>query len=390
MNATRESPPRAVVVGAGVAGCAVARTLAQSYDVTVLEAGSIGGGASGRAAGLITVRTAYAERPSVGQYALQAFKSYDGSHFFEYHETPSYELRYEANPSDWGIEESISYYSDAEIPVKQLGPDKLKEIIPGIDVSDINCGLEIGETGWVDPHSLVMAYKRDAEGAGVEFRTNTQVTDLQVEQRNGKRTVCGVETSDGSFGAEIVVLATGWATSELLPDTVSVPLRPYRTQCVVVEFPDQRSLPMGWVPSADIYFRPTETPGQLLVGGGSAHEDNPKTASREADASFRREAAAFVEKLFVKGGDARIIDEWAGIDVTTPDGFPILDIPPESPDGLVLATGLHGRGIMTAPLIGPVIESLVREEDSPVPTDRFQLNRFDDPADDFEFVDVSA
>lgn len=390
MDATSDSPPRAVVVGAGVAGCAVARTLAQSHDVAVLEAGSIGGGASGRAAGLITVRTAYAERPSVGQYALEAFKSYDGSHSFDYHETPSYELRHEANPSDWGIEETIAYYSDAELPVERLGPDELREAIPGIDTSDIDCGIEIGETGWVDPHSLVMAYKRDAEEAGVEFRTNTQVTNLQLAQKNGEQTVCGVETPDASLDAEIVVLATGWATSDLLPEAVSVPLRPYRTQCVVVEFPDKRSLPMGWVPSADIYFRPTETPGQLLVGGGSAHEDNPETASREADASFRREAAAFVEELFVEGGDARVIDEWAGIDVTTPDGFPILDIPAESPDGLVLATGLHGRGIMTAPLIGPVIESLVTDEDSPVSTDRFQVNRFDDPADDFEFVDVSA
>lgn len=390
MDTDTGSPPHAVIVGGGIVGCAAARTLAGTHNVTVLEAESIAGGATGRAAGLVTVRTAYADRPDVGRYAFDAFREYDGTHGVAFHETPSYELRRENVDETLGVAETVEHYRQAGIPIERLSRDDVRGELPGIDVSDIEHGLKIGETGWIDPHALTMVYKRDAEAAGVEFRTNTPVTDLRVERRDGERTIVGVETPDDTVDAETVVLATGWRTPELLPDGIEVPLRSYRTQCVVVEFPSERSLPMGWIPSADIYFRPTETPGQLLVGGGSAHEDEPETASRDADASFRRTAAELVEDLFVDGGRARLIDDWAGVDATTPDGFPLIDTPANGPAGLVLATGLHGRGIMTAPVIGPVVASLVADEDAPVPTDRFRLDRLDDPDDEFEFVNVSA
>ncbi|QSG02163.1 NAD(P)/FAD-dependent oxidoreductase [Natranaeroarchaeum sulfidigenes] len=390
METDTGSPPRAVIVGAGIVGCAAARTLAQSHDVTVLEAESIAGGATGRAAGLITVRTAYADRPAVGRYAFDAFSDYDGTHGVSFHDTPSYELRRESGDEGLDIDRAAAHYREAGIPIERLRHDDIRTELPGIDASDIEHGLRIGETGWIDPHALSMAYRQDAEAAGVEFRTNTPVTDLRVERQEGEQRIVGVDTPDDTVEAETVVLATGWRTPELLPADVDLPLRSYRTQCVVVEFPDERSFPMGWVPSADSYFRPTETPGQLLVGGGSAHEDEPETASRTADASFRRTAAELVEDLFVDGGQARLIDDWAGVDATTPDGFPIIDTPADGPAGLVLATGLHGRGIMTAPVIGPVVASLVTDEDAPVPTDRFRLDRFDDPDEEFEFVNVSA
>lgn len=65
---------------------------------------------------------------------------------------------------------------------------------------------------------------------------------------------------------------------------------------------------------------------------------------------------------------------------------PILD----APEGLVVAAGFYGRGVMTAPVAATAVESLVREMEAPFPPDPFRLDQFESPSQDFEFVSISA
>lgn len=59
----------------------------------------------------------------------------------------------------------------------------------------------------------------------------------------------------------------------------------------------------------------------------------------------------------------------------SPDEDFIIDTLPDDPR-VTFATGLSGHGFKFGPLLGEMIASLVRQEPSPIPLDRFRLSRF--------------
>jgi glycine/D-amino acid oxidase-like deaminating enzyme len=64
-------------------------------------------------------------------------------------------------------------------------------------------------------------------------------------------------------------------------------------------------------------------------------------------------------------------------DTTTPDARGIIDAPAEGPDGLVVAAGFHGAGVMATDSIGTAVRSLVTGETAPFPVAPFRLDRFE-------------
>ena len=201
----------------------------------------------------------------------------------------------------------------------------------------------------------------------------------------------GVVTDEGERLADHVVVAAGWRTEELLRDVYQIPVQPYRTQCIVLE-PDEPlsdEFPMGWIPGQHVYFR-AELNGDLLVGGWSFAEDDPESASVQEDESFREHVASLLPRFFSEFDGAGVVNGWAGIDGATPDTFPIIDAPADAPDGLVVATGFNGRGIMTSPVAATLVGDFVRGDDPRLPTDPFDIERFDSRSPDFRFISISA
>ncbi len=372
------------IVGGGVIGCAAARALTSAYDVTLFERDALASGATARAAGEITMTPSYADVPSIAEHAMAFFRKYDGTASFEFTELDSLEL---VSPA---IEERarrrVDRLSSAGFDVSFLEPDDVERQYPRFDLESYAGAVRHSDTGFLDPYTLATSLAADAEADGARLRTRTPVDDLIVE--DGR--VVGVETATGTVRADHVVVAAGWHTPTLLDDHLELPVRPYRTQVVVLE-PDEpmaESFPMGWIPGKHVYFRP-ESNGDLLVGGWSFAEDDPVGASTDADGEFVEHVADIVPSFLQTFDEAGLSGDWAGIDAATPDTRPIVDAPADAPDGLVVATGFHGRGVMTAPVAATLVRALITGEDAPFPTSPFELDRFDDRSRDFEFVSIS-
>ena len=58
--------------------------------------------------------------------------------------------------------------------------------------------------------------------------------------------------------------------------------------------------------------------------------------------------------------------------------------------GLVIATGFHGRGVMTSPVAAAAVRSLLTGEDAAFPLATFAHDRFEDHSREFEFTSISA
>lgn len=381
--------PRVVVVGGGVIGCAIARELAPAHRVLVLERNEIASGATARAAGEVTMTPSYTDEPAIAAHANEFFRDYDGTGAFEYVETPSIELVFPDREAS--ARARVKRLRDDGVDVSFLDAASLEERWPRLDTTDYVGAVLHRDTGHLDPYTLTTTLQDDAADHGCRFMTGVTVTDVLVKGTPDTSRVTGVETDAGTVQADHVVMAAGWRTQTLLDDIIQLPVRPYRTQCLVlrptIDLPP--SFPMGWIPGEHVYFRP-ETNGDLLVGGWSFAEDEPERASRHADESFRDHVAELVPRLLRADESLRFVDGWAGIDGATPDTRPIIDIPSDGPGGLVVATGFHGRGVMTAPVAGTLVRCLITGEAPPFPRDQFVLSRFEERSPDFEFYSISA
>lgn len=374
-----------VVVGGGVVGCATAEALAPDHDVLVVEKGQVAGEATALAAGEVTMTPSYSDYPVVATHANEFFHAFDGTREFDYHPRESLELVRAGREAV--ARRRVERLQGEGIAVEFLGPDAVSEAAPRLRTEEIDGAVKHEETGFVDPYTFAVTLKQEAEAAGATFLTDTAVEGLTLDDG----AVTGVETEAGRVQAEQVLVAAGWRSRPFLEPYLEIPVRPYRTQCLVLDPGDplDEEFPMGWIPGEHVYFRP-ELNGDLLVGGWSFAEENPEAASGQADEAFREHVAGLLPRFFEGFDRAGYVDGWAGVDGATPDTRPVVDAPEAGPENLLVATGFHGRGVMTAPVAATLLRSFVTGEASGLPDEVFALDRFESTSPDFEFRSISS
>jgi glycine/D-amino acid oxidase-like deaminating enzyme len=377
------------IVGGGVIGCAVAHALAPGHDVLVVEKGQIAAEATALAAGEITMTPSYSDCPEVATHANEFFHDFDGTRAFSYHPRESLELVPAGNGAL--AQRRVSRLRGEGIDVEFLDAAAVTEVTDRIRTEDIDGAVKHNETGFVDPYTFAVTLKQEAEAAGATFLTDTAVEGLVVDGDPESGTVTGLETEAGAVDGEQVLVAAGWRSQAFLEPHLEIPVQPYRTQCLVLdpEDPLDDEFPMGWIPGEHVYFRP-ELNGDLLVGGWSFAEDDPEAASGQADEAFREHVAGLLPRFFERFDRAGYVDGWAGVDGATPDTRPIVDKPEAGPENLLVATGFHGRGVMTAPVAATLLRSFVTGEGSELPEGEFARSRFESTSPDFEFTSISA
>lgn len=370
-----------VVVGAGVIGCAIADALAPTSDVLALDRSGIAAGATGRAAGLITPTLFYGDLPQVARHANAFFREFDGTHGFEFTERRRYDYVPESEVMD--AKRRARELADVGFPVTYMDADTVADEAPRLRLDSFAGAVRYDDAGWVDPYGLAVALQRRAVDNGATFATDTPVESISGD---------GVILGDGRIQADVVIVAAGWRTPDLVEE--QIPIRPYRTQCVVLEPRDalDETFPIGRVGTEYLYFRP-EHNGDLLVGGSHDLLDDPAAVSQQADESFIEEVALTIPDLVHGFRDAGLVNGWAGVDSATPDARPILD----KVGDVIVATGFNGLGVLAAPIAAEVVRGLVRGETDSVENgnggeidpEPFAIDRFDDRSTNFELQTTS-
>lgn len=375
-----------VVVGAGVAGCSIARALSADHEVLVLEKDNVATGATGRSSGHVAAVNAFHHLPDLAHHCVSFFREFDGTGQFAYNDPLRVTLVQESMEED--ARELARDSSENGFSTTYLTAEAIDEKYAGVfDLSEFAGGIEYQDMGWVDPYTYTVALKEDAERLGCEVRTGVTVDEVSVEEGH----VTGVETDAGTFDASTVVCAAGWQTRGLLRDLTEVPVYPLHWQ--IVDLDPGRELdedyPMGMDVATGLYWR-LENNGNLHVGGGEFKAESPGTKRNSVTEEFREKVAREVPATLRGLDGARIVGENTCEmgDSATPDTLPILDAPPEAPDGLIVATGFHGVGVTLSPVTATAVRSLVTGEECPFSLETFAIDRFDSRSADFEFVEL--
>jgi len=182
----------AIVIGGGVAGTSIARSLAaRGVGVTVLEkAGQLCAGATWHAAGLVTRFGGSPKIKKVHVHALELMTKMHEEVGVGLHLTGSIRL-IERGDHDRLLEAKQHlamarlYDVDPALPTSMLSPSEVAELHPLVDISRIECGLYTPKDGDVDPTMLTTAISRYAKADGATFRFNAEVQSLSLRPDGG-------------------------------------------------------------------------------------------------------------------------------------------------------------------------------------------------------------
>lgn len=363
----RMQPTRAAVIGAGLAGCAVASSLARrGWQVTLLERGAgVATEASGNPQGVLYARlsahgTALSEVVLSGyQHSLRLLRRMLPSDGLAWSDAPVLQLAFD--PREAQRQQAL---------LQRNWPHPLLHAVDVQQASDIAGmtlpagGVLFPSGGWVHPPALCQAL---AAAEGVELRTGASVSQL----RHGN---AGWEAWDGAhrlLHADVVVIANSGCARELA-QTAHLPLHWNRGQVTLL--PARSDVALHAVICGERYVAPARAGWHTT---GATFERSASSEVRAADnvenlQALQRLAPALHAALDVQHLDAAGLPARAALRCVSPDYLPLagavanMDGSPLS--GLFLTSAHGSRGLITAPLAGELLADMIDATPALLPT----------------------
>jgi sarcosine oxidase subunit beta len=343
-----------VVVGAGVNGASTAFHLAEAgvKRVIVCEQRHVGAGATGKSGAL--VRTHYTNEPET----RLAFASY--SYFANWREIVGGDCGFRRvglivlAPREHRrhLEANVAMHRRVGVDARVITAAEARELDPSLNVDDVTHVAYEPDSGFADPNATAYSFVRAAMQRGAELRLDTPVRRILTE---GGR-VTGVETTEGTIAAPVVVVSAGaWANQLFGPLGLDFGLVPSLARVTI----------FGWAldraPNHPTYIdrinhtwaRPHDA-SCTLIGVESRAAPvpaDPDTYPEAVGQEYAEACRAALVKRFPVMRHSTVRGNWQGVIMRSPDSVPIIDQIPAYA-GLFCMTGDSGTSFKTSPAIG--------------------------------------
>jgi sarcosine oxidase subunit beta len=346
----------AVVIGAGIMGCAIAHELAARglRDIVVLERDAIGRGATSDAAGGIRQQFSTETNVRLATHSVRVWETFQERFGQDITLRQQGYLFLLTEPEEEAaFRHNLALQQRLGVPARWVTPEEIAEINPHVVLDDVYGGTFCPEDGWVDTFAATMGYAQAARRLGVEIVEETAAIGFRV--REGKLTA--VETPTGCVNTPLAIICAGPQTRQIgALAKADLPVLPYRRMSFITEpFPTlPPTLPMTIEFATGLYFHP-ESRGFLF---GMGNPEEPSSFDKTVDEDWM---ATTVERLVARAPafeDANVMRGWAGFYEITPDDNPLLGWVGE-PAGLTVAAGFSGHGFMQGPAVGTCIAELI-------------------------------
>lgn len=253
------------------------------------------------------------------------------------------------------LQQNYSSQRDLGVDVAWLETEELASRFPWLKVTDLAAGSLGRNEGWLDPYSLLCAFKNKARSLGVIYR-EAEVVNLSLAA--GKTT--RLQLADGEFlAASCVVNAAGPRADQVAAMAgISLPVRPRKRFVYSFSAEDEViDMPMLIDPSG-VYVRP-EGP-LFLCGVSPAADQDPDCLDFEVDPHLFEETIwpllANRVPAFERIRPGRA---WAGhYAYNTVDQNAVLGPHPEITN-FYFANGFSGHGLQQSPAVGRGLAELI-------------------------------
>jgi sarcosine oxidase, subunit beta len=374
METVVRSTADAVVIGAGIMGCATAHALGERglTNIVVLEKDEIGRGATADAAGGIRQQFSTETNVRLATYSVRVWERFSEAFGQEISLRQQGYLFLLTDPADETIFRSnLAMQQALDVPSRWVTPEEINELNPHLVMDDIYGGTFCPEDGWVDTYAATIGYARAARTLGVTIEEGCEVT--AIETAGGR--VSAVESTAGRIETPLIIICAGPQTRLVgRLARVDLPVDPYRRMSFITEPFAQLSptLPMTIEFSTGLYVHPES--GGFLFGMGDRTE--PPSFNKTVDESWMMTTVEALVHRIPAFEEASVLNGWAGFYEVTPDDNPLLGFVPGI-DGLAVAAGFSGHGFMQGPAIGRCMAELILDgAATTVDIDAFRPSRF--------------
>lgn len=360
-----------IVVGAGSVGIPIAQSCARDgLSVLVLEKNpSIAQGDNKHAIGGIRATHTQPAKIYLGLRSIEIFSTWKEQHgddigwveggycYVAY--TPEHAELFQKN---------IQIQKKFGLDIDFYPPEKIQELVPGIDPEGLLGGTFSPHDGSASPLLAANAFYQDALSHGAEFHFNEEVIAFEMDaNHNGK--ITGVKTNLGVYKGKWIVNAAGGYAKEIgqimgldLPVSptsheagITEPVQPFLKPMVIDIRPCEDPV---FGNSKNFYFY-QNSEGQIVF---CITPDPPFYGhDRHETSQFLPQIAKRMVKLLPRLKNIKVRRTWRGLYPDTPDGSPIIGKVKEI-DNLINAIGMCGQGYMLGPGIGELVSRLIRDD----------------------------
>jgi len=341
-----------VVIGAGIYGCSTAYFLARSgVSVLLVDSGDIGAGASGANAGNLHLQLSpfshaaksdawVAEFARTLPFFIEALACWKR---LARELDADIELRCpggimvaETEAQMRLLEDKVALERSQGLDVEMIASAPLQALAPYLSPRILGAS-RCPDEGMANALTAVTALADGARKAGARFMLNVRVDRLEPSG-NGWR----VETSAGAIGCERVVIAAGSSSGEIAATAgVNLPLTHRIIQMIATEACAPFVEHLVYHCEERLTLKQVAN-GNVLIGGGweaarDAVFDRPSVLAESLRGSLR-----LAQRIVPRLAAASVIRTWAGPNIYTVDGRPILGAIPGRPGLFAAVCNTYG------------------------------------------------
>ena len=363
-----------VIVGGGVAGCAVAYYLGLAgVKATIIEREGLGTQASGYSAGGLNPIQGLGIPGPLSGLSMESYRMHldlwgvlKDKTGIDYDGRITSLLQVAFDEADLlGLEETIEVFSATDgFDAHRLDSGEVSDLEPRIGPGVVG-GVYARGNAALDSYKYTLALGQAAEQMGAGVRLGT----VRLLERDHGR-VTGVVLNDGLISCGQVVLAMGpWSRqAERWLDTY-IPVDPMKGEILRLQLSGP-ALPHDISGGGgSLYSKPD---GLVWCGATEEWRGFDKETSESARLSLLERATRLVPDV----ADARIVQQTACLRPVTPDWLPCIGKLPEW-ENVYLATGAGKKGVLLSPGIGKAVADLMVDGETQLSIDRFSPARFD-------------
>jgi glycine/D-amino acid oxidase-like deaminating enzyme len=367
------------VVGAGIAGAATARALAErGHHVELIEQGDPAFGVSGASLSCIGTHMMDADELPLLIWAGRAWAQAGARANIEYRRCG--QLRFIDTPEERAAAERwIAIERAAGLEPQLLDNAGVRAIEPALEGTLLGASWSPGDA-LVNPFLAVRAFIAEARELGATLQPHRRVTGIATSGN----AVTGVTTATGTIACDAVVLAAGPWTAQLAATAgVTLALIPRKAQCLAtIAQPPTIGAVVGASKSSggvDAGYTQIQqvTSGQILfntvLAGGTTAAGDPDHPP-VVDRVFVRDSVRMLLRLFPRLRGVELLRSWVRYEAVTPDDRFLAGA--AGPDGLFIAAGDNGTGFVRAPAIARIIADQIDGVEPPFRADIYAPQRF--------------
>jgi len=382
-----------VVIGGGVVGCSVAFHTAKAGagEVLLIERDRLGSGTTWHSAGNITWRPG-AQHDAMVLYALDLIQSMPADVGQETGWTKTGRLFLAHGAAAIA---ALQRYQDQAaargIAARMITGPEAARLHPLLNGEAVAAAWLNPLSGRINPADLTAAYAKGARGHGAKILEGCAA--IAIREQNGR--VRGVETSQGIFEADAVVIAAGlWSRSLLRPLGIFLAQWHCEHFYLIADVSPRlaRDTPSFVAPEDLLYGR--EEVGGMMLGFFDENAKIIEDGALPEPFSFTLlppdwskiepyyERALQIFPVLETAPIRRFVN---GPESFTPDDLPLIGEVPELP-GLFLCTAMNSGGVTYSAGAGHIIADLIAGAEPRFASARFEPARFGDRARDLDWI----